>query len=436
MTITLRADCRCCRRTQLHEVFDLGVQPYANAFLTAEQLLEPQPACPLRLKECNACGHVQLGHVIAAHELYRTYSFLTSSSQRMSDHFASLMRINVDRFVPRNGLVVEIGSNDGTALASIVRADVRRIGIDPALNLAKLATQRDVWTFPEFFSESVGCRLAETQGRADLIVACNVLGHVDDLDDFCRGIMGLLSETGALIVEVPSLDQLLKHTAFDTIYHEHLSYFSVGSLSTLLARHQLDVLAIEPQDVHGGSLRVTIRKRLLGEPRDVVTFGEHHSTRDWDGFQRRCQTLRYDLLHWLSDQAESGRVVWGYGAPAKASVLLNYCDIGCDLLPVVVDSTPIKQGRYMPGTQQPILPPEELQRAMPDAALVLAWNHFAEIQAKETEYLQAGGELVAPFETHLSPARLGRGTDPSAGGTAHVLENAATNGFDHHAAMS
>lgn len=387
---TIRHDCRCCRGVNLSEVFTLGEQPRANAFLTAEQLGQPEEASPLILMECQDCGHVQLRHVANARELYRDYSFQTGSSRRMAAHFAGLMN-NAVGYVPAGGLVVEIGSNDGTALESIQRADVRRLGVDPAANLATLARERGVDTSAMFFTEAAAHAIRDVSGRAELIVACNVLAHIDDLDDFCRGIDALLSRDGALIIEVPNVDRLIDETEFGQVYHEHLSYFGIGSLVTLFARHGLRVEQVEPFEVHGGSMRPTVRRG--GGNRSLLYPTQ---PRDWPAFNRRCEVMRATLLDWLYEQRDFGRTVWGYCAAAKATVLLNYCGIGPEMMPVIVDNTPTKQERYMPGTHQPILSPEEVISQMPDAVIVLAENHFAEITRREAAFTAAGGLIVNP----------------------------------------
>lgn len=383
-----RTDCRCCRGTSLIEVFDLGCQPYANAFLDSPT--QHEQTSPLVLMECGACGHVQLKHVANGSELFSKYSFMTSSSQRMTEHFAELMAENVRKFVPHGGLVVEIGSNDGTALASIERADVKRMGVDPAENLANIASSKGVPTIARFFGAEVADSARKRLGWADLIVACNVLGHVDDLDDFCKGIDELLAKDGALIVEVPDVYRMVDETGFDAIYHEHLSYCSVRSLSVLFHRHDFFIDRVEPQDVHGGSIRLTIRRGDLANTRDV------HEAIDWSAFNQRCQTIRRNLQDWLEARRARRQTVWGYCAAAKATVTLNYCQIGCDLLPVVVDSTPTKQHKFMPGTHQPILPPAELLHQMPHAAVVLAVNHLAEVSRREAAYTESGGRIINP----------------------------------------
>jgi SAM-dependent methyltransferase len=377
-------------------VFDLGDQPFANGFLTREQLGEPESRYPLSLRECSRCGMIQLSHVASPSALFKDYAFQTGSSQGMARHFAKLMRENIERHVPPTGLVVEIGSNDGTALASIPRdGRCRRLGIDPAENLATIARKQNVPCVAGFFTETLAEEVRQSHGPASLIVACNVLGHVDDLDDVCRGVAALLSKDGALVLEVPYANWMISRTEFDTIYHEHLSYFEIRPLATLFHRHGMRVTRVEPQDVHGGSVRLTVQHGQ-GRGGQVSPWldGELLS-RDWTAFGKRCEESRRNLTGWLTRAKDEGRTVIGYGAPAKSTVRLNYCGIGTDLLPMVVDSTPGKQGRFIPGTHQPVMPPSAIEEHHPTDVLVLAWNHLREITGKLSGHAASGGRVLS-----------------------------------------
>ena len=223
----------------------------------ADELTKPEPRYPLSVRLCEQCGMVQLGHVVPAPLLYRSYLFFTSSSMRMTDHFADLMSTSAREFVKPGGLIVEIGSNDGTALSAIDRHDVRLLGVDPARNVAVMAAARGVPTLSEFFSEPLAREIRRVGGLASLVVACNVLGHVDDLDDFCGGVKEILAQDGAFVFEVPYLGELLSRLEYDTIYHEHLSYFAVNPLATLLNRHGLRLERVRFFPVHGGTIRGT-----------------------------------------------------------------------------------------------------------------------------------------------------------------------------------
>lgn len=398
MNIT-RTDCRCCRGTSLTDVFDLGEQPLANAFLSPEQIDEPEPRYPVVLCECADCGMIQLKHVVDASSMFSDYAFMTGISQGMTAHFAELMRENIDWHVPPGGLVVEIGSNDGTALASIARHDVRRLGIDPASNLSAIARSRGVPAVARFFTEALAEQVVAIHGQASLIVACNVLGHINDLDEVVRGVKALLAPDGAFVIEVPNVDWMISKTEYDTIYHEHLSYFGVRSLATLFARHEMRLMRVESHDVHGGSVRLTVRHGVGHSDKVAPWFVGEAIQRDWAGFRQRCEESRENLVGWLTRARDEGRSVIGYGAPAKATVRLSYCGIGTDLLPLVVDSTPGKQGRLIPGTHQPIRDPSVISELMPDDVLILAWNHKVEIQSKLSEYVSSGGRAATVIDT-------------------------------------
>ena len=394
MNIT-RTDCRCCRGASLTDVFDLGEQPLANAFLSPEQIDEPEPRYPVVLCECADCGMIQLKHVVDASSMFSDYAFMTGISQVMTVHFAELMRENIDWHVPPGGLVVEIGSNDGTALASIARHDVRRLGIDPAENLSAIARSRGVPAVAQFFTEALAEQVVAIHGQASLIVACNVLGHIDDLDDVLRGVRHLLSPMGAFVIEVPCANWLISRTEYDTIYHEHLSYFAVKPLSALVARHGLKITRVESQEVHGGSIRVTVQHGI-GHTHAVVPWFQGDSIpRDWVAFRQRCEDTREHLVGWLTRARDDGRTVFGYGASAKATVRLNYCGVGTDLMPSIVDSTPGKQGRFVPGTRQSIHDPSVIDTLRPSDVLILAWNHNLEIRPKLAQYVASGGRVAS-----------------------------------------
>jgi len=401
-----RKTCRACGSTPLTEVISLGEMPPANAFIRPSELTQPEPRFPLSLRLCQQCGMAQLGHVVPPELLFRSYLFFTSSSRRMADHFSRLMSEASDEFVPPGGLVVEIGSNDGTGLSSIQRRDVRVLGVDPARNIAVMAAARGVPTISEFFSETLGREIARVAGRADLIVACNVLGHIDDLDDVCRGVKVLLAPSGAFVFEVPYLQDLLDRGEYDTIYHEHLSYFAVQPLARLFSRHELRLEKIDLFPVHGGTIRGTVvhgtgcstavSQLIAAEIQQGI------NTRvSFDAMAAKMETWRTGLRDKLGSLRASGKKVMGYGAPAKGTVALNYCAIGTDLLTAVIDSTPAKQGFLVPGTHQVILAPKALEEEKPDVLLLLAWNHAEEIVGREKQFRARGGRFITPHLVEL-----------------------------------
>lgn len=396
-----RTTCRACGAGGLVEVLTLGDLPPANAYVATSELDQPEPRFPLSLRLCEMCGMVQLGHVVPPDLLFRSYLFFTSSSQRMADHFARLMAQGVDEFVSPGGLVVEIGSNDGTALDSIERPDVRRLGVDPSRNISVMAAARGVPTIAEFFTEGLAKEIARVAGKAQFVVGCNVLGHIDDLDDVCRGLTELLSDDGAFVFEVPYLGEMLERMEYDTIYHEHLSYFAVQPLARLFSRHGLRLERVEFHPVHGGTVRGTV-VRGDGWSAEVDDLIARESDLGIDRrvayveFARHVEQHRELLKERLEQLERDGTKVIGYGAPAKGSVVLNYCGIGTDLLPAVIDSTPAKQGLHVPGTHQPIMSPDVLESEHPDVLLLLAWNHAEEIVAKESGFRERGGRFLTP----------------------------------------
>lgn len=401
-----RTTCRACLNSNLVEVLTLGEQPPANAFVSPADLHRPEPRYPLSLRLCESCGMVQLGHVVPPELLFRSYLFFTSSSKWMVEHFGKLMTENADRFVPPGGLIVEIGSNDGSSLAAIQRRDVRLLGIDPARNISVMAAARGIPTISEFFSEPLAGEVLRVAGQAHLIVACNVLGHINDLDDLCAGVRRLLHSNGAFVIEVPYLASILERNEYDTIYHEHLSYFAVRPLSALMNRHGLHVERVEFFPVHGGTIRVTV-KHGVWRSDDANTWLKREEAA---GLAKRSAFVamaeqtsrnRVELRARLKQLRDSGVRVIGYGAPAKGTVRLNFCEIGTDLLPEVIDSTPAKQGLHVPGTHQLIRPPSALNEIKPHYVLLLAWNHGPEILAREAEFRARGGKFLTPWLEEL-----------------------------------
>lgn len=390
MNATPRTRCRICDHGELRAVFDIGAMPLANRLLTKKQLdaREPEPKYPLALNLCGNCGNVQLSHVVPPEVLYTDYPFLTGGSKVMAKHFSDLMNENVHSYVPHNGLVVEIGSNDGTALSSLRNRPVRVLGVDPALNI----DQCDIPTLKDYFRPELARNIIRQNGEAHLIVACNVLAHVDDVHDFLTGVTTLLHPEGAFVLEVPEIHAMFSNAAYDQLYHEHLNYFCCESLLTALGMHDLCAVKIERFAVHGGSIRITaVRNASRHKP--FIPPGvlvQRHTTGamidflhgEFIYFARRANTSRRMVLDEIDAVIEKGGSVIGYGASAKGAIVLNYCGIGTGRIESVVDNTPTKIGKFMPGTHQAIINDAAEWPPDLDAVLLLAWNHRAEIAAK------------------------------------------------------
>lgn len=401
-----RSTCRVCGGTDLSTFLDLGTQPPANSLLRDDELKRPEPQFPLALMRCAGCELIQLTHTVDPNVLFKDYKYFSSVSDTMARHFAALAAHVADRFVPPDGLVVELGSNDGILLRSLLGRKVRILGVDPAETVAEAARQRGVPTIADYFTEAVARQIVAGHGQASAIHANNVFAHIDDLDQVMRGVSSLLSDQGAFVIEAPYVVDFLEHLEFDTVYHEHVSYFGVRPLSALFERHGFEVFEVQRQPVHGGTIRVFARKKRDGAPpvhasvAECLALERSAGTADparLGDFARRVAALRSELCALVGQLRREGKRVAGYTAPAKATVLLNYCGFNSQDIAYLADATPAKQGLYVPGVRIPIRTPEHFRQDRPDYALLSAWNHKSEILAKETAYRAAGGRFVIPI---------------------------------------
>ncbi len=396
--------CRSCGADGLTTILSLGRTPLANSLLTAEQLDRPEPTYPLELAFCPSCALVQITETIPPEELFRDYLYFSSFSDTMLRHARALAERMVEqRSLDGKSLVVEVASNDGYLLQFYRERGVRVLGIEPALNVARVAEEeRGIPTLTEFFGDALARRLADEGRRADVLHAHNVLAHVADLNGFVRGIAVVLGEGGVAVIEVPYVKDMVDRCEFDTIYHEHLCYFSLTALRRLFGRHGLEVVDVERVPVHGGSLRLLVERE--GRPSEAVEsllaeesrFGAH-DLEFYSGFARRVEELKTSLVGLLQDLKAQGKRVAAYGAAAKGSTLLNVCGIGRETLDFVVDRSTVKQGLFMPGVRLPIHAPERLLEEMPDYLLLLAWNLADEIMAQQGAYRRRGGRFIIPL---------------------------------------
>lgn len=404
--LTTNSCCRVCEGTKLEKILDLGRMPLANRFLEKHQLSEPEPTYPLEVWSCADCGLLQLIHVVSPEILFRDYIYVSTTSDTLQQHFAGLAREIVQRYgLNEDSLVLEIASNDGLLLKKFRDLGVRGVGVEPARNIAAMAMRDGIETVNEFFTEATAERIFEKYGAFDAVLGNNVLGHVNRLDDFLRGIGKVLGPLGGISIEVPYVRDLIEHNEYDTIYHEHLSYFSVAVLCRLFERHGLWIYDVERVPIHGGSIRIHGRKASVGRVRTerLERILEEEAAMGLNSleFQRRfgekVERTKRSLVELLRSLRAQGKRIAGYGAPAKGNTQLNFCRIGTDLIEYTVDKSPLKQGKYTPGMHIPVYPVEKLLEDQPDYVLIIAWNFADEIQRQQRLYAERGGKFILPI---------------------------------------
>ncbi|MBK8691864.1 MAG: class I SAM-dependent methyltransferase [Deltaproteobacteria bacterium] len=394
--------CWSCQGSRLTPVLDLGNTPLANSLVPESALHHTDPVFPLELAWCADCSLVQIIVSVPPKDLFRDYLYFSSYSDTMLQHAESLVgRMIRERALGPNSLVVEVASNDGYLLKFYKRAGVQVLGVEPAVNVARVAVEEHgIPTITEFFGDEIAQTLRAEGKRAAVMHANNVLAHVPDLNGFVRGFKTLLADDGVALFEAPYVRDMVEGCEFDTIYHEHLCYFSLTALDRLFRRNGLVISHVERVPIHGGSLRI-----FATHGTDARRDGDLHARRGAPrghrraplrGLRARVHRLRGVLTGVLRDLKAAGRTIAAYGASAKGSTLLNAFGIGRDVLDFVVDRSPHKQGLYTAGTHIPIRAPEALATERPDYALLLTWNFADEILAQQKDYLAAGGRFIVP----------------------------------------
>jgi len=402
-----RPSCRFCAAPLTRTFVDLGMSPLCETYIDASQLGSMEPFYPLHALLCDRCWLVQLQEFVAPSDIFSEYAYFSSYSESWVAH----ARRYVDRMCAEYGigpknLVVEIASNDGYLLQHFVERRVPVLGVEPAANVAQVALGKGIRTEVLFFGRQTAARIAAQHGKAALLLGNNVLAHVPDLNDFVSGMKLLLAPGGMITMEFPHLERLIEESQFDTIYHEHFSYFSFVTAERVFAAHGIKLFDVEELPTHGGSLRIygchaedtsrpttvradALRSRELQRGFESLAF--------YAGFTERVKEVKRALLEFLIKVRRAGKSVVGYGAPGKGNTLLNYCGIGTDFLDYTVDRNPYKQGKYTPGAHIPIHAPEHIRATRPDYILILPWNLRDEIVDQMDFVREWGGRFAVPI---------------------------------------
>ena len=384
----IKRNCRACG-SELHKTFvDLGMSPLSNSYVKIEDLAKMEPFYPLHAFVCDKCFLVQLEEFQSPSQIFSDYAYFSSYSQSWLEHSKNYVDMMTSRFAfDSNSFVTEIASNDGYLLQYFVEKEIPVLGVEPAENVAKIAIEKGIRSEVVFWGEESARKLSNKYPKANLILGNNVLAHVPDINDFVKGISVFLADDGIVTIEFPHLLQLIAQSQFDTIYHEHFSYLALVSVDKIFESHNLKLFDVEKLPTHGGSLRIFAQKstgtrdetqRLKDLRIEEKEFGLSNLDM-YSNFSSKVEAVKFNLLEFLIKAKKEGKVVAGYGAPAKGNTLLNYCGVGTELLPYTVDMSPHKQNKYLPGTRIPVYAPQAIYDKKPDYILILPWNLKHEI---------------------------------------------------------
>jgi hypothetical protein len=403
----LKNRCRFCEKTLEHTFIDLGMSPLSNAFVNQDHLNKAEKFYPLHVYTCEHCFLVQLDEFESPDQIFSDYAYFSSYSESWLNHAQNYTRLTIDRFgLNESSQVVEIASNDGYLLQFFQKQNIPILGIEPAANVAQVAEEKGIPTLVKFFGIETAQELVIQSKKADLLLGNNVLAHVPDLNDFVAGIKIILKSEGIVTMEFPHLLQLIHQNQFDTIYHEHFSYFSFTTVEKIFTHHGLTLFDVEELTTHGGSLRIygkhdDNQKLAISDRVFLLKDKEQKAGLDkvetYLQFSERVRFTKRQLLSFLIEIKNAGKTIVGYGAPAKGNTLLNYCGIGTDFLDYTCDRSPHKQRLFLPGTHIPIYHPDKIAETKPDYVLILPWNLKDEIRSQLSYIREWGGKFVVPI---------------------------------------
>ena len=400
--------CRFCKNVLTKKFVDLANSPPSNSFLTREQLNKPETFYPLTLYVCEKCWLVQIDEYKRFDEIFnQNYVYFSSCSQSWLEHARNYVEMIVNKLgLDRSSKIIEIASNDGYLLQYFKQKNIPCLGIEPTKNTADAAREKGIQVISEFFGEKLANKLAKQDIKADLLIGNNVLAHVPDINDFVRGLKIALRPGGTVTMEFPHLMRLVEQNQFDTIYHEHFSYFSFHAVETIFASAGLEIFDVEELSTHGGSLRIYAKHSTDNSQEvspNIDNLRQEECRRGmlniqyYESFQQKVDEVKNSFLSFLLKQKREGRKVAAYGAAAKGNTLLNYCGVKKDLIPFVVDISVHKQGKFLPGSHIPVVKEQQISEFKPDFVLILPWNIKSEISTKLSYIRKWGGRFVVPI---------------------------------------
>lgn len=405
---TLLTKCRLCESKNLKVVIDLGNSPPPNTLLKKSQLKSKESIFPLKVNYCVSCGQLQLSHVVSPEIMFRHYPYVSSTSKVMVDHFEQYAKSSVKNLKLQKGqLVVEMGSNDGILLKFFKDQKMKVLGVDPARNIAKLATKSGIPTIPDYYTETLAKKLVKKYGYAKLIIGNNVFAHINDVADVARASSVLLEKDGVLIIEFPYVVDLIDNNVFDSIYHEHLSYLSVTPLEKFFNRFEMQIFNVVKSSVQGGSIRIHVKRKIgkykvLSSVKKFMDLEKKKRLKElatYKKYSKKIESTKKSLMSILLTLKKKDKTIIGYGAPGRSTTLLNYFGINTKILDCIVDDNPHKLGLFTPGTHIPIINSRDLAKLKPDYILILSWNFAKPIMSKLSDLKKKGVKFIIPIPT-------------------------------------